>query len=284
MYRILYKIFILLLGLLLLTGCGSGQEQAYQETQEANKEFTVTGSGSNLPLTGKLIEGYYQESGIKMDMPPSIGSNGAINAVKEGAIDLGLISRPLKEKEQQESIKVLPYARVGVVIGVNRNVPDNNITYQDLVDIYLGKKAFWKNGDMIIVLSREEGDSSNSVLGKEVPGFREALQASFEKQLWQVYDTDVKESVAIVSTSASIGLTDTGALAVSKPKIKPLKVNGIAPTIDNINNGSYKLVKDLSFIYKEPPSERSQKFLSFVYSPKGYNIIAANGGIPIRGK
>lgn len=264
-------------------GCSKQEVQVTEKQKQINnKDFIIAGSGSNLPITGKIIELYNINSKVKIQMPKSIGSGGGIKAVYEGAIALGLSSRPLKEEELRDGLKQLPYARIGVVLGSNLDVPDNNISYDDLVKIYQGKVTKWKNGNRIIVLTREASDSSNKVLAKEVPGFKEVLKASEKSERWQVYFTDLEMSKAITKTSSSIGLTDTGAITASKLMIKPLKINGVEATIDNVKNGSYKLYKDLYFVYKEPLSEQAKKFLDFVYSKEGQRIITSNGGIPLK--
>lgn len=283
MKKQLFFFYTLLIGIILILGCSGIFSQPPQKSAAGQKGFIIAGSGSNLPITGKLVEEYNQLYDAALQMPSSIGSSGGIKAVTSGAIDLALISRPLKDGEKAQGLKELPYARVGIVLGVNTDVPDNNITSQDILDIFKGKKSRWTNGYMIIVLSREEGDSSNQVLSKTIPGYRDMLADSLKQQRWQVYYTDAEEAHAIENTPYSIGLTDTGALIAEHLKIKPLKVNGVAPTIINMQNGSYKLFKDLYFTYREPLSADSQKFLNFVFSPDGSKIIEANGGIALKG-
>jgi ABC-type phosphate transport system substrate-binding protein len=41
------------------------------------------------------------DSAIRIAVPPSIGSSGAIRAVADGAIDVGLVTRPLTEAEKR---------------------------------------------------------------------------------------------------------------------------------------------------------------------------------------
>jgi len=222
-------------------------------------------------------------TGKQLILPGSIGTSGAIKAVLDGAIELGLASRPLNAGEISQGLKELPYARIGIVIAVNQNVPEDNISHQDLVDIFSGVKSTWQNGAMIVVESREEGDSSNRVLAQEIPGFGEALTNAFKNKRWQINYSDTDEVQAIIDTSYAIGLSDTGALAVTKPMLKPLKIDGIAPTIANVENGRYRYYKVLTFIYKEPLEKESRQFIEFVFSDPGQKIIRENGGIPLSG-
>lgn len=76
---------------------------------------------------------------------------------------MGLISRPLKASELESGLKQMKYASIGIVFGVNPTVPDDNLQSKEIVDIYKGTKTTWSDGQMIIVLARETGDSSNSI-------------------------------------------------------------------------------------------------------------------------
>ena len=74
------------------------------DTPHSAKQVTITaaGSGVNLGITRLLAQAFSsQDHNSAIDVPGSIGSKGAIQAVSEGAIPLGLISRPLKETEKK---------------------------------------------------------------------------------------------------------------------------------------------------------------------------------------
>lgn len=278
--------------LFLLLGCVnnqavSSQQKADQvqlhETTVKLKDELLAGSGSNLAITQQLIEAYEKKSGTRIELPRSIGSEGAIKAVKAGDLSIGLISRPLKENEKEAGLIQMPYAQLGIVVGVNTSVPDENITGEDLVDIFEGKKTTWNNGEMIIVLSREKGDSNNVVLEKMVTGFKEVLRESLEERRWEVLFTDQETADAINNTPNSIGLTDTGVINISHPDIKPLKIDDIKPTTENISNGTYKWVKTLYFVYKEGKVPQwGQDFIEFVYSSEGKQVISQSGIIPLK--
>ena len=115
---------------------------------------------------------------IRIEIPGSIGTSGAIKAATEGAIGLGLISRPLKEEEAKLPLVVVPYARTAIVGAAGAGVGDEEITAEELVSIYKGTKSRWNDGHEIIVLIREQWDSGFLVIEDKVPGFREAVAES----------------------------------------------------------------------------------------------------------
>ena len=239
----------------------------------------IAGSGTNLSITRLLAKAFMQiHPDIAIEIPESIGSGAAIRAVSDGAIPIGLISRPLEGKEKSLGLTVFNYARTALVIGVHPTVPDDNLTYPDFVNIYRGSKKRWKDGKEIIVLTREPGESSIEVLMKEIPGFSEAYNASQKAELWSTIYKDQAMNQTLAKTPSAIGLSDLGTMTIEHLNIKPLKINGIAPSPININNKTYKLVKTLSLVYRKEKLQGSAKlFLDFVQSKKAGKILNTNG-------
>ena len=164
-----------------------------------------------------------------IEVPGSIGSKGAISAVADGGITLGLISRPLKSEEQSPGIVVRPYARVPIVVGVHPTVKDDGITFRELVEIYRGTKTRWQDGSEIIVLAREPGDSGTQVLEKKVPGFGEAYAESAREKRWSVFFTDQDANRVLAMTPFAVGITDLGMIAAEHLDVRTLKLNGVEP-------------------------------------------------------
>ena len=252
--------------------------------QNHQKNLTAAGSGVNLGITRLLVEGFVKiHPEIRIDIPGSIGTKGAIAAIADGAITLGLVSQPLKEEEKTQDISVLPYAWVAIVIGVHPTVPDQNITSGELVEIFKGTKTQWKNGKEIIVQARDNSDSGFLVLQNNITGFREAYTESQKDKLWTLYFTDQDANQALAMTPYAIGVTDLGMIATEHLRIKVLPFNGIEPNQKNLQNGTYPLSRQLSFIYREENlPEEARQFLAFVFSEKGRNILKSNGYIPIQ--
>jgi phosphate transport system substrate-binding protein len=244
--------------------------------------LVFAGSGTNLPLV-RVLSREFQRShpGITIDVPASIGSASGIRAVADGAIAIGLISRPLKENEKRLGLDVVTYARTPLVIGVHPTVAEENISYAEIIDIYQGKKRNWKGGREIIVLTREPGDSTIEEMARGVPGFREVYEESQKSKRWTTILKDLEMNQALANTPGAIGFSDLGALTVERHRIKPLRVNGVAPTIRNTQEGRYPLAKPLMFVYRKGKlSPAAREFLAFVLSREGAKIMRASGYLP----
>lgn len=261
---------------IVLAVCGFLAENATAEP------IIPAGSGSNLPATRLLVKAFNRlHPGTQLEAPTNIGSAGAIRAVADGAVSIGLISRPLLGDEKNLGLTVVPYARTAVVIGVNPVVKEDGITSNELNSIYRGDKTTWKDGHKIIVLSREPGESSIYVLEENVPGFREVYAGSIKANRWSIIMKDEGMNQKIETLPYSIGFTDMGAVTSQKLNIKILKLNGIYPSAKNVSSGAHPLYKTLSFVYRSNKlTPDMQAFLSFACSTEGKNILSNNGYIP----
>lgn len=247
-----------------------------------NYRLIIAGSGTNLSITRLLAKAFMRtHPGVGIEIRESIGSSAAIQAVSDGAIPVGLISRPLKEKENSLGLTVLQYARTALVIGVHKSVPDDGITYEDFLNIYRGKMNRWKNGKEIIVLTREPGESVIEMLKNEIPGFAEVYESSQKRELWVTLSKVQVMNETLAKTPFAIGLSDLGTMTIERLAIKPLKINGVAPSIQNIQSGKYRLVRNLYLVYrKERLPAPAKLFVEFLQSKTAGKIMKANGFAP----
>ena len=65
-----------------------------------------------------------------------------------------------------------PYARAPVMFAVHASVPDKDLATEDLVQIFAGERTTWSDGSKIVVLQREQGDSSHGAVAALVPALR----------------------------------------------------------------------------------------------------------------
>lgn len=246
--------------------------------------LVLAGSGSCLGITRLLVEAFiHVHPDARIEVPPSIGSTGGIRAAADGAATLGLLSRPLRPDEVRLGLTVAPFARTPVVVPVHPSVPDDALSTMDLLEIYRGAKTRWRDGREIVVLTREPGDSSIEVLARQVPGFKTVYAEAQRQRRWVTLFNDQEMHRVLVKTPAGIGLSDAGAMSAERLALKPLRLDGVLPTADNVRAGRYRLVKTLTFAYRpDRLTALARAFLDFVASTQGTAVLVANGYLPVR--
>jgi phosphate transport system substrate-binding protein len=240
--------------------------------------LVFAGSGATLAITRRLADAFERRHpGIEITVPSSIGSRGGIRAAADGAIALGLVTRPLEDREQGLGLAVVPFGRTPLVIGAHASVAEDGITSEELVSIYRGTKVRWRDGREIVVLSRQPDESLLLELYRKVPGFREAYADSQRARRWVTLFTDQEMNQTLARTPGAIGVTDLGTLTAEKLSIKTLRLDGVAPTPENLRRGTYALSLTLSFVFaphRLPSAART--FLNFVGSGEGQRILRAH--------
>ncbi|MCA9634735.1 MAG: substrate-binding domain-containing protein [Myxococcales bacterium] len=261
---------------------GIDEASALEEESIDHAALRLAGSGSNLPLTRELAEAFVRRNPTqRVIVFESVGSTGGVRAVSDGVVDLGLISRPLRPKEEALGLVVIPYARVAVAAVTNLDVVDEGLSQRELVEVYAGERRRWSNGALITVLQRERGDSSHFAFDRVLPDFAAANDAAYREGRWRVLYHDRAMHEALVSTPGAIGLLDVGATQTQALALRALSIDGVAPTEENMRSGRYPFVKDLAFVSVEQPRGLAAELIEFVRSADGQALIRQSGYIPI---
>lgn len=133
--------------------------------------------------------------------------------------------------------------------------------------------------DAITVISREEGSGTRGAF-VELFGVEEK-DADGNKVDRTTTDAEIYSSTSVVLISVAdnanaIGYVSLGSL---KDTVKALKIDGVAATIDNVKNGSYKIARPFNIATKEDASELAKDFIAYIMSAEGQAIIEDNGYI-----
>lgn len=239
----------------------------------------MAGSGSNLPLTDALLQARFGTYHEHVVLHPSIGTSGGLRALRDGTIDVALISRPIEPHEHDPTWVVTPYARVPVVFAVHPGVREVDISAAEVLDIYAGRRTHWANGRPIVVLQRERGDSSHRVVSLRLPEFDRTNEDAYREGRWRVLYHDTEMLEALRRTEGAIGLHGTG--LDPRPPYRVLAFEGVAPSSLTVASGAYPFTKDLALVTVGPPRGPVRALLGYARSPAGERTIRDFGGIPL---
>jgi phosphate transport system substrate-binding protein len=207
-----------------------------------------------------------------------------VQAVRDRAVHIGLLSRPLSSEERAGPAATLalhPYAWSVVVFAAHPAVVDRSISAAALVELLRGEPSSWSDGSPRVFLSRERGDSSHRAAVARVAGFREAEREAQEATRFRVLYSDVELRFSLLATIGSVGLTDLGASAIDQLPLVVLALDGIAPTRENALAGRYPLVKPFVALVPERAHPFAESFLRFVRSEAGRSIIEESGFLTV---
>ena len=190
-------------------------------------------------------------------------------------------------EENQTTFEYTPIGTEAVVFFVHKDNPITNLTTEQIKDIYSGKITNWKDvggkNEKIAAFQRNEGSGSQSML-KRFMGDTPITDAPTE----MVNDlmAGIIEQVAdYKSKTNSIGFSFRYYVEgiIKNPDIKMISIDGVAPTSENIRNGSYPILTPIYAVtYKENQNGNVDKLLEWILSDEGQYIINETGYVGIK--
>lgn len=258
---------ILLLLMLLPVTFGACSSKS---TQAKKRVVTVAGSTSVMPFTEKLAEHFM------VDHPDFIvdvqggGSTAGIQACLNNTVDIGMSSRQLKDNEKNLNQIIVCYDGISFVL--NPRNPITNLSLRDVRDIFSGKITNWKElgwiDRRIDAVTREEGSGTRG-------SFEELVMKNEEIDdgiMVQDSNGSVKEVVATDPYAIgyiSLGLVDD--------RVKAVIIDGVAPSIDAIKLGQYKIVRPFLYVTHGELDDSGKEFIDFVLSAIGQRVLKKEG-------
>ena len=119
-----------------------GNKGAFESTQAKGK-MIVAGSSSVTPVMEKLKEAYLAiNPNATIEVQQSDSTTG-MTSVMEGMCDIGMASRDLKDSELAAGLNPTVIAMDGIAVVVNKNNPVNDLTSEQVKDIFTGALTEW---------------------------------------------------------------------------------------------------------------------------------------------
>lgn len=261
---------------LVLAACGGAAKPAAPTADPLAGRYSATGGGGAIAAVNALAKRFAElHPGVVWQIDET-GSDAGVNLATTGGVDFGFTSRPLKDDEAKALASVnIGLAGTGVI--VNAANPVKALTKEQVKQIFSGQITNWRQvggEDLEVKVFIRE---ANAATRSSFESFFFAGKASYAKDATEVYEID-QTLKAVGSFRASIGMATANSKTASDTSVKLLAIDGVAPTPENLVNGSYKVGRPLLIVYpidgsKVRPGIRA--FLDFVRSPEGQRIAAS---------
>ena len=244
---------------------------------EEPQTLALAGSTTVLPVAQTVAEIYMDEHANADIQVSGGGSSVGVTAVKEGTADIGMLSRELKASEKEGSnLDEFVIAKDGIALIAYPSNPVSDLTLEQIKDMYQGKITNWKElggADMKIVLIGRDSASGTREFFTEF-----VLKKEDAARTMQEYSSNGAVKQAVAQTPGAIGYVS---LEFVDNSVKAFTLSGIAPTVENVINGSYSINRPLLMITNGEPTGLAKKYLDFILSDDGQKIIAENGFVPV---
>ena len=281
------------LGLLVLALLASGCSRSKSPSKTMIQD---TGSDTMVNLAQAWAEEYAQVDPTVSVEVSGGGSGTGIAALIAGTVDIANCSRKFEQQEIDQAKKnngkdpkEFTVGFDALAVYVNKNNPLNEITIDQLADIYAegGKLSKWSQlgvkmpdgSDEIIRVSRQSNSGTyvyfrEAILGKG----RDFKLGSRDMQ----GSKDVVELVA--NTPSAIGYSGMGYNTAAVKQLKVAKKPGepaFAPSVETTLNHTYPIARPLFMYTLGEPAGAVKKYIDWVNSEAGQKIVTQSGYVPL---
>lgn len=288
---------LLLLGLVLLVAAACGntsgssndapkepqtEQNAENKTPEKETEekisgsITAVGSSAIQPLAEAAAQAFMAKHPDARIQVEGGGSGTGLSQVDQGGADIGNSDIFAEEKEGIDAASIVDHkvAIVGMGAAAHPEIGVDNLTKQQLIDIFTGKITNWSEvggADVAVTLVNRPESS-----GTRATFYKFALDENQEAEgITQDSSGTVRKIIA--ETPGAIGYL---AFSYYDDSVLPLKLDGVEQTDENVANGSYPVWAYMHMYTKGEPSGVAKAFLDYMTSDEVSSIITEQGYIP----
>jgi phosphate transport system substrate-binding protein len=250
--------------------------------------LAVKGSDTMVILGQRWAETYMKANpGVTVQVTGG-GSGTGIAALINGTTDICESSRPMKDKEKQDTQEKRGAPAVetkvaldALAVYVNEKNPIQEISIPALHKIYAGDTKNWKDvggPDHAIILYGRENNSGTYGYFKEHVLENKDFAASVQTLAGtSAVVAAVKGDTWGIGYGGIAYLEGIRALKVKKDDASP----SVAPSLETAQSGTYPISRFLYFYTAGQPTGLEKKFTDWVVSPAGQAVIEQVGYYPL---
>ena len=197
-------------------------------------------------------------------------------AIVDGTTDILFCAAPSAEQKayaEEKGVELIyvPVGLEGFVFFVNENNPVDSLTTQQIRDIYGGTYTNWSQvggpNRIINPVTRLEGSGSQSAMNAFMG------------------DREIARKSPFAISGGSIGFSFRYYMdgIVANDGVKMLSLNGVYPSAENIQNGTYPIIAKFYAIYRaDNTNENITVLIDWILSDEGQKLIEESGYVRIK--
>ena len=246
------------------------------------ERIRIKGSDTMLRLVQLWAEEFMSgHPGVAVEVEGG-GSAKGVRALIRGETDLASASRSLRPTEARQLLErqgSLGYAtltaRDALSLYLHPDNPVRNLSLEAVAGIFRGEVRRWSEVGgreaQIQVLNRNSASGTHLFFAEHV------LRGASYTRRARVLPTTSAIVGAVKSDVDAIGY---GGIAYAHG-VRPSEIEGVAPTAENVRDGSYPIARYLYLLTAEPPHGPVKAFTDWVLGSAGQRIVAEAGYVAL---
>lgn len=271
--------------------------QVVKPDEKASLQLTeslprLDGATAMYPLYAAIVEATYPKgdyqpynSRVQVSRTPEAYQN-----LIAGDVDLIFVAAPSVSQEWQAekeglTFDMTPIGREAFVFFVHHKNNVDNITLDQVKKIYAGEITNWRDvggEDEAIRAFQRPADSGSQTALEKLMGNMPIMKAPSEN-IASGMGGIIHEVSQYRNYKNAMGYTFRyySTEMVHNKKIKLLSIDGIAPTKENIRNGTYPLVSEFYAVTVDKENGNVQKLIDWILTDEGQALVEKVGYVPV---
>jgi phosphate transport system substrate-binding protein len=167
------------------------------------------------------------------------------------------------------------------VFAVGSSNKAEDVTSAQLLDIYRGRMSVWADGTRIRLVLRPPSVSDTMFLKELSPDWKKAMAELETKPGMIIVATAQEAADRVEKTPGAVTTSTINLIVTEKRAMKALRIDGVAPTSNNVSDGRYRYFKPVILVTLPKASAIVQSFVAFVHSNAGRDILVRTGHVPL---
>src|SRR5699024_384687 len=253
----------------------------------------IDGATALYPIYASFVQAVYPEGSYDAydSIVASSRTGYAYERLINGKVDLIYAADPSKKHEQlaknrEIELKLTPIGKEAVVFFVNPKNKIKNLSMTEIKQIYSGEITNWKDvggkNKPIEAYQREENSGSQTAMQQfmgDTP-----LMDPLEENTISLMGGIIDEVADYKNSKKAIGYTFRyySTTMIGEHNIRLLNVDGVSPTIEHIQDGSYPITSEFYIVTAGSSNPNLEPFIEWVLSDEGQNLVKQSGYVPIK--
>ncbi|MFA7280256.1 MAG: substrate-binding domain-containing protein [Sterolibacterium sp.] len=251
----------------------------------AQEPLRIGGTGLGSLLIQRVLETdtQWQTKVRPVVMLPPLGSNGSLRALAGGTIQLAVVSIPsvYPATSATDNVRSIPWARTPFVFTGRGLGAGTSLTLARIADMYSGRVTQWPGGEQIRLVTRTDRESDTRLLRAMSPQIDAAVTLARKRVGMPFAETDFDNQELLEKSPGSFGVIGFGQLLLKRSTLKPVVLDAVVPSPENLHAGAYRFEKPLYLVVSSAPSAATLAFVEYLQSPGVMKIVMSYGFIPM---
>ncbi|CAH2602891.1 Phosphate ABC transporter, periplasmic phosphate-binding protein PstS (TC 3.A.1.7.1) [Rhodovastum atsumiense] len=232
------------------------------------------GTGGATALLVHLGRPFTAQSGIAVDVVPSLGSGGSIAAAADGMIDLVVSARPLTAAERARGLDAVATLRTPFVLATSHPAP-SGLAAGAVAGMFVAVKPAWPDGAVLRPILRPRTETDTLVLAALFPGMAAALEQARQRPDLPVAATDQDNADLAEHLEGSLTGITLAQLVLEGRALRLVPLDGVTPSLAGFEAGDWRYGRDFILIARRPAAPAVGRFLQFLHSEAGRAALRA---------